>query len=98
MRRGEDAERGVHPGGDVGDRDTRAHAAPARLAGHADHPALGLDDEIERRAVAVRTVLAEPGDGAVDDPRLPRARLLIADAEPADGADAKILEHHVGAI
>ena len=98
VQRGEDAERRVHPGGDVGDRDAGAHAAAAGLAGHADHAALGLDHEIERGAVAIRAVLAEAGDRAVDDARLPRARLRVADAELVDGADAQVLEHDVGAI
>ena len=52
----------------------------------------------KRGAVAVGAVLAEPRDRAVDDARLPRARLLVADAEPRDGADAQVLEHHVGAL
>ena len=58
----------VHAGGHVGDRYAGARAVRARLAGDADHAALGLEDEIERRALAIRPVLPEPRYRAVDDP------------------------------
>ena len=67
-----DAVGRVHPRRHVGDGDAAAHAVPARLAGDADHPALGLQDQVERGAVAVRPVLAEARDGAVDDAGVPR--------------------------
>src|SRR5581483_7346531 len=94
----QDAERGVHPGGDIRDRHAGAHAVAAGLAGDADHPALGLHDEIERRAIAIWSVLTEPRHRAVHDAWIPGAALVVADPEFADGADAQVLEHDVRAI
>jgi hypothetical protein len=90
-QREHDAERGVHARGHVGDGDPAADAVPVRLPGGADHPALGLEDQVERGAVAVRAVLAEAGDRAVDDPGIPLARGLVAQAEPGQGADPVVL-------
>ena len=97
-KREEDAERRVHARRHVRDGHPAAHAVPARLAGHTDHPALRLEDQVERRPVAVRAVLAEPGDRAVDDPLIARPRRLVAEAEPGEGADAIVLQHHVGPL
>src|SRR5204863_8742074 len=98
VQRGEDTERRVHPRGDVRDRHPRAHAASARFAGDAHHAALGLHDEVERGAIAIRSVLPEAGDRAVDDAGLALARTLVVDAEPGDRADPQVLEHDVGAV
>src|SRR5262249_37520899 len=72
--------------------------AAAGLAGRADHAALGLHDQVERRAVAVGPVLAEAGDRAVDDARVPLARRLVAQAEPGEGAHAVGLEPQVALL
>src|SRR4029077_4301070 len=98
VQRREDTERGVHPRRDVRDRHPRTDAASAWLAGDAHHPALGLHDEVECGAIAIRSVLPEAGDRAVDDAGPALARTLVVDAEPGDGADPQVLEHDVGAI
>ena len=67
------AEGREHPRRDVGDRYATADTGAALRAGDADHAALGLHDQIEGRALAIRAVLAEPRHGAIDDARV-RAR------------------------
>ena len=98
VQRREYAECRIHPSRDVGNRHAGVNAATAGLAGDAHHSALRLHDEIERRTVAVRSVLPETGDRAVHDARLPLANALVVDAELCDGPDAKVLEHDVGAL
>jgi hypothetical protein len=71
---------------------------PARLARHADHPALRLEDQVERGPIPVRPVLAEARDGAVDDARIPHRGRLVAEAEPGEGTDAVVLEHDVAPL
>src|SRR5205809_101117 len=78
-----------------GDGDPASHAVAVRFAGHADHAALGLQDEIERRAIAIRPVLSESGDRAVDDAGIALARLLVAEPETRQRARAVVLEHDV---
>jgi hypothetical protein len=78
VQRRHDPERRVHPAV-MSASDRRRGRRAARLAGDAHHPALGLDHEIERGAVAIGAVLAEAGDRAVDDARVPLARALVVD-------------------
>src|SRR4029077_16898428 len=75
-----------------------AHPVPPGLAGGTDHSALSLEDEVERRAVAVGPVLAEAGDRAVDDAGVPLARGLVAEPEPREGAHPVVLQHHVALV
>ena len=98
VERREDPERRVHPGGDVRDRHAGAHARSPGFAGDADHPALGLHHEVERGAIAIRAVLAESRNGAVDDAGLAFARARVIDAELRHRADAQVLEHDVRAL
>src|SRR6185295_10772818 len=97
-QRQHDAVGRIHAGGQVGDRDTRAGAARARLAGDADHAALGLEYQVERRALAIRSVLAEAGDGRVDDPGIALARCRVVEPELLERADAVVLQHHVALL
>src|SRR6185436_2095098 len=81
-----------------GDRDARARAARARLAGDADHAALRLEDEIERRALAVGTVLPESRYGAVDDALVALARSLVVEAQAFQGVHAEVLDDDVALL
>ena len=87
--------RRVEARGHVGDRNAGARAAAAFFARHADHAAFGLQDEVERRPVAVRAVLAEARNRAIDDAGIAFFRFSVVDAEPLQRADAVILDHHV---
>src|SRR6185295_6125368 len=89
---------GIHACREIGDGDAGARAVRARLARDADHAALGLQDEVERRAVAVRAVLAEPRDGAVDDALVPLARRLVVEPEPLESVDPEVLQHDVALL
>src|SRR5204863_6465760 len=75
--RGGDRERSVERGGKVDRRDSDLHRRPASLAGDAHEAALGLQDEIETRALAVRAGAAESGDRAVDEPRMRRREGVV---------------------
>ena len=81
VQRGQDADRRVQAGGDVALRDAGPHRRPARLAGDAHDAAHALDDDVERRPVAVGPRLAEAGGRGVDEARVARAERLVADAE-----------------
>jgi hypothetical protein len=98
VQRRQDAERGIHARGDVRDRHARPHAAAAGFAGDADHPALGLHHQVERRAIAIGTILSKAGNRAVDDARLMRADAFVVNPELFDGADAQVLEDDVGGL
>ena len=97
-QREHDRKSRVHAGREVGDRHAGAGAAAALFAGDADHSALGLQDEVERGAVAVRPVLAVAGNRAVDDAGIALARGFVVQAKPAQGTCAVVLEHHVAAL
>src|SRR4030095_4180093 len=71
----------VHPRRHVREGRPAADPVRARLAGDTDHAALRLQDEVEGGAITVGAVLAEAGDGAVDDARVPLPRLLVAKAQ-----------------
>src|SRR5439155_25965046 len=47
-------------------------------------------------ATGVRTVLAEPGDRAIDESRIPRGDALVIEAVLRKTADFVILDQHVG--
>ncbi len=61
-QRGEDAERGVKPGHDIGDRNADPHRPAAGLAGHRHQPAHALHDLIDAGPILVGTVLPEGRD------------------------------------
>src|SRR5262249_59863397 len=73
----------------------RAHAAAACLARHRDHAALGLQDQVERRAIAIGAVLAEAGHRAVDDAGVALPRLGIGQAQALQRARPIVLENDV---
>ena len=93
-----DPEGGVHARHHVRHGHAAAHAPPARLAGDADHAALGLDDEIEGGAITVGPVLPEARDRAVDDAGVAPPGLLVGDAELLERPHAVVLQDHVGLL
>ena len=95
VERGENPERRIHAGGDVGDRHAGADATAAWLAGDANHAALGLHHEIERRAIAIGSVLAEAGNRTVDDARLAFTHRRVVETELGNRANTKVFEHDI---
>ena len=85
---------------DVADARADARADRAGLAGRGDEPAHRLGDDVERGPVGVRALagarVAEPTDGAVDEPRVDLRQRLVAEAEPVEHAGAEVLDDHVG--
>ena len=82
--RRDDGVGGIHAGEEVGHGDAdllrTAAGKVVALAGHAHEAAQALDHEVVAGPVAVRAVLAEPGDRAVDEPLVARAQRGVVEA------------------
>ena len=72
VQRDEDADGEVEPGRQVGDRDADARRLGAGQPGDAHQPAHALGDLVDAAPVGVRPVLAEAGEGRVDQPGVAR--------------------------
>ena len=66
------------------------------MAGGRHHPGEGLDDVVEGAVTALRSGLAEAGNRAVDDVRIHRPEVVVAETEPLHCAGAEVLHDHVG--
>lgn len=64
-------------------------------AGQAHEPAHALDHEVVAGPVGVRPVLAEAGDGAIDQRRVHRLQGGVVEAVLLQPADLEVLDHHV---
>jgi hypothetical protein len=93
----EDRERRVEPGEHV--HHGRHHLLrPAIGLGIQAHHAGGrLGDEVVRARARERAVLTEPGNAAVDQPRVQPLHRLVAEPQPGHHAGAEVLDQHVGA-
>ena len=102
MDRRDDPERAERPGEEVADARAAGDAARARRPGRSDDAAHALRDDVERRPLGVGTRagpgIAEAADRRVDEPRVPHAQPLVADAETVHHADAGVLHHGVGPV
>ena len=96
VERHQDAAGEVEAGGEVGDGDADAHRSLTGKAGHRHQAAETLRDLIDAGAIAVRPVLSESRDAAVDDPRVDRAHRVVVDAEAVLDVGAEVLDHDVG--
>src|SRR5712691_10065114 len=96
-----DGDRGVHPGDDVGDRYAGALRTAARravgLAGDAHHAAHALDHEVVARPLAPGAGLAEPGQRAVDEPRIDLPQSVVAEAVAGKVAVLVVLDQDIEA-
>ena len=90
LRRG---DRGQFVGQD-GAHQPRALLVGAGLDGR--QAAERLDHRIVDRLVRPRAFLAEAGDRQVDDPRIDRRDVIVADAESLDHAGAEVLHEDIG--
>ena len=81
---------------------TSTSATPALVGSPSGAPVMlietahGLDEEVVAGQVGTGAT-AEPGDGAVDDPRVVRRDLRVAEPEPVEGTAAVVLDQDVGA-
>ena len=87
----------MQAGEHVDERDADLVRRPVLRAGDRHQPALGLGHEVVSRPAGRLAARAEAGDRAVDDARVARAHLLVADPEPVGAADLEVLDHRVGA-
>jgi hypothetical protein len=96
-QREHDAERPVHAGaGVVGDEVQREYRLAAGLADQPEDAREGEVVAVMGGVIAVRPVLAEAGQRAVDDARVDRLHALVVGAEPLHHAGAKALDEDVG--
>src|SRR5579872_752343 len=90
------ADRRVQRGIAVDERGGGAERPADRRTGQAHQPAHGLTERIERRPVAVGTVLPEPRHRAQDDVGPQLAQPVVAEPHLFHDSGAKILQHDVG--
>ena len=67
-----------------------------RPAGQRHHAAIGLQQRIEARRFAQRTLGSERPDRTIDQPRVQRAHHVGPDAQVADHAGTQVLDQDVG--
>ena len=95
----QDGVGGVQAGEQIDDRHPDLHRLGARravrLAGDGHQPAHGLDHIVVARPVRVRPVLAEAGDGAIDQLRIDRRQRGVVEAVLLQPAGLEVLDHHV---
>jgi hypothetical protein len=100
MQGGEDADRRVKPGEDVGEGDAAFHRSAARLAVgsacHAHDAAHTLNHEIVAGPLGVGACLAEAGYRTVDQAGIEAAQGFIIESELLQAADLEVLDDHVG--
>ena len=72
------------------------HRGPLRIARHGHQSCRRLRHRVVGLHARVRARLAVAADRAVDDVGLDRPAGGVVDAEPGRGADAPVLDHHVG--
>ena len=97
VQRGQHPAVGVHPGGDVGDRDARL-ARLVRGAGDRKQPGLALHQQVIGLLAGVGAVRPVAGDRAADQPRVPGAELVGAQAQPLGRAGREVLHEDVGPV
>ena len=85
----------IDAGKDIGDRDARTGRLAVRHAGEAHEAAHALRHQVVAGARRIRTGLAEPGDGAIDEARTFRSEARIVQAELLQSADLEVLQQHV---
>src|SRR5437764_1319771 len=67
-QRGQNRSKSMDASTDVADADLRQHRQAVRLTNHAQHAGIGATDKIIPRAGGERSILAEGGNRAHDDP------------------------------
>ena len=90
-------DHGIQAREEVRERDPRFLRLPRRIARQVHDAAHPLDHEVVPRTAGVRAVLAEPGDRAVDEPRIEAMQAVVVEAELPQTADLEVLDEHVGA-
>ena len=95
QRRGE-RERAGHAGGVVDRRRAELDRVHVRGPGHRHQAGGRLDHVVVGGLPAARPVLAERRERGVDQPRIDRREILVAEAERVERAGPIVLDEHVG--
>ncbi len=80
---------------EVGDGNAHSHRALPGEAGDGHQTAHPLSDLIDSRPITIGAALPEPGDAAVDQPRIERAQALVVDSEAPLDVGAVVLHHDI---
>ena len=84
----------VQPGLRVAD----GHGRPVAVAGQREQPARRLDRQVRRRRVRVRSALPERRDRGVDQRRVERAQILVAQSEAGEAPRLERLQQDIRAF
>jgi hypothetical protein len=95
VQRGEDRDRGIDAGEQIGGGDPGLLRRTVGLAGDRHHPAHPLNDEVVAGARRVGAGLAEARYRADDQPRVARAQRRRVEPVFDEAAELVILDHHV---
>src|SRR6185437_2527141 len=87
-----------HAGRDIGDRHAETGWAAVGFSRYAHQPRHALHDQVVRRPIARRSLLAESRDQTVDDARTSLFDGLVAEAETVDRAGAEVFDDDVGKL
>ena len=96
MQRRDDAESGVKPRHQIGDRLGRAQRRLVGGAVHAHEPAHRLRDEVKGGPVDIGPGGAEAVDAGHDQPGIEAVQFLLREAHPRQHAGAEVFDQHVG--
>ncbi len=92
---GEDGIGRIEPGGEVGHRHAALHRRSTVDAGDAHQAADALYRDIESASLRVWPRLPEPGNGAIDEPRILQACVFVTEAQTVQCPGAEILDQNV---
>jgi hypothetical protein len=95
-QRGEDSERAVHAGEQVGDRNTNALNVVGPRTGERHETRLALGDLVVSRPAAFRPVVTEPADRQDDQPRVEFGEPFGREAQSVQHTGPEVLEQDVG--
>ena len=98
VQRHQDADCRIETGGEVDHRNADARRAAFGRAVGGDHAGHRLHDGVVARIAAARTVGAEAGNPAVDQPRKLLAQERAADAPLVERAGLEVLDQDVGVL
>ena len=91
-----DGDRTPHAGGEIADGHAVAGRLATRMAGDAHHTRHALRDLVEAGPAAIGTGPAHARDAAVDDLRVRRPDVVVAEAHRLGRPRLEVLDHDIG--
>ena len=91
-----DADHGIETGQDIriGHADLLRRAVG--FSGQVHDAAHALDDEIVSGPPGIGSILPEPGDRAIDQPRIGSRNAFVIETETLQAAELEVFDHHIG--